>query len=45
MRTPVLPALGDATQGANVRYWHKADICTTRGSTASGAKFPMGNPQ
>ena len=22
-----------------------ADICTTRGSTVSGAKFPMGNPQ
>ena len=29
----------------HVRFVPIADICTTRGSTASGAKFPMGNPQ
>ena len=28
-----------------VRFVPIADICTTRGSTVSGAKFPMGNPQ
>ena len=29
----------------HVRFVPIADICTTRGSTVSGAKFPMSNPQ